>query len=87
MTYASVKTFGVHETGDDTYDRVDRLACRITSHNSGKTRRAPPSVSSERLAAETEQRRIHLTELYARSRRHAPPGVRECEQQLRTISS
>jgi hypothetical protein len=43
------------------------------------------SSSSGRLAAETEQRRTQLIELYARGRRHAPSGVRECEEQSRTI--
>jgi hypothetical protein len=75
MCYATVLTYGVSRGGDDMYDRVDRLAARLTG-GTVASRRAPHSSSSGRLAAEVRRRRVQLAHQYAHGHRHAPPDIR-----------
>jgi hypothetical protein len=75
MCYATVLTYGVSRGGDDMYDRVDRLAAKLTG-GALISRRAPHLPSSSRLAAEARRRRLQLAHQYAHSHRHAPPDIR-----------
>lgn len=84
MCYATVLTYGVSRGGDDMYDRVDRLADRLTG-GTVTPRRAPHSSSSSRLAAEARRRRLQLAHQYAHSLRHAPPDIHIASPTTTTI--
>jgi hypothetical protein len=77
MMYASVLTFGLQLRGVDRYDRVDRLASRITHCNDAFVhRQAVLTASASLLADEVLRRRQQLMHQYINGWRHPPPQVK-----------